>query len=141
MAIDLPYGVTLPPRRGSPTEEAELDREQAELQEIEVRALRNKERSRDPIGELFGGKICRRDHSFWFIQYRGLPVTVTHYYPDKNVALDVFQTIGPDEAREIAFKRQAFKAENIRYGALDYAMDVAALLPQIKAKLWPFGGK
>jgi hypothetical protein len=142
MAIEQkPYGVTLKPRRSLPTEEAELEREVAELQEIEVKRLRNIERHRDPIGEVFDGKICRRNHSFWFIQYRWMPVTVSHYYPDKNVALDVFQTIGPDERREIAFKREAFKAEGIRYAALDYSMDVADILPQITKKLWPFGGK
>jgi hypothetical protein len=139
MAIDAPYGVTLPPRRSLPTEEAELERELAELDEIQRKNLRAKERARDPIAELFGGKFCILNKCFWFIDYQSAPVRVHRYYPDKNVAVDVFPVIGPEETREIAFKRVAFKRERIRYGALSYAMDVAQLLPQIEhVRLWPF---
>lgn len=142
MAIDQPYGITLRPKRTLPVEEAELEQEKAELQEIELKRLRNEERHRDPLGELIDARICRRHHAFWNIAYKGLPVTVTHYYPDKNVAIDVFQVIGVAEKREIEFKRQAFKNEGIRYGALDFYMDVSALLPQIKkVTIWPFSKK
>lgn len=142
MATDLPYAVTISPRHKRPTEEAELERELAELQEIEGRQIQNIEKHRDLIGEVFDGKVCRRNYSFWFIKKMDQMITTTHYYPDKNVAIDVFQIIGPEEKKEIAFRREAFKKEGIRYGALDYSMDVSELLPQIsKVKLWPFSKK
>ena len=100
------------------------------------------ERHRDPIAELLGSKICRRNHSFLFIQHRGLALRVSHFFPDKNIALDVFETIGPNEQQEITFKRQALRTEGVKYAALDYSMDVAEILPQVnKLKLWPFGRK
>lgn len=141
MAIDRPWATTLPPKRTLPREEAELESELAELQEIEVKQERNRQRHADPIGELISAKLCKRNQRFWFIQYQGSSVSVTHYYPEKNVAIDVFEFIGPVEAREVAFKRAAFKAEGIRYAAIDWAVsDVAEILPQItKMKLWPFG--
>lgn len=138
MAIDKPWGTTLPPKRHVKNEEAELDRELAEIQQIEVRRIRNEERHRDPIGDLIGAKLCQRNKSFWFIQYRSSSITATHFYPEVNVAIDVFETIGPNEKKEIDFKRSAFRVEGIRYAALDYSMEASELLPQIKkVRLWP----
>ena len=47
-----------------------------------------------------------------------------------KTAVDVFEMIGPTEEREIEFKKQVFKENGIRYGALDFSMQLADLLPQ-----------
>lgn len=136
------YGITLSPRRTRPSEEAELEQEQAELQSIRDKAAREAELHRDFIGELIDAKVCKRNHPYWFIVRNGFPIQTTHFYPEKKIAVDVFEVIGPEQKREIAFKREAFEREGIRYGAIDFYMDVADLLPQIaKVKLWPFSRK
>lgn len=138
MAIEKPWGITLDPRRTLSREEAELDSEIAELQAIEVKRIRAENKARDPIGELIGAKICKRNESFWFITFNGLPVSVTHFYPEKNTAIDVFQVIGVQERREIEFKRRAFREEGLKYAALDYSMEVSELTSQLKNRsLWP----
>lgn len=143
MAIDAAYGVTLPPRQNLRGEAAELAGELAEIEQIELSRLRNAEKHRDKIGEVFGGKICKLNHSFWFVlNWHGQPITVNRYYQDKNVAVDIFQLIRPSDRAEIEDKRRALAAEGIKYAAIDYTdTELASLLKQImgKVKLWPFG--
>ncbi len=127
-----PVGVTLPPRSFQMTQdESEFMTEQARF-DRDMTAINEMKRSqRDQIGELIGGTYYYQNKPFASVLYRGVVVTVSRWYPQRQVAIDIFKDIGETERHEIAFKRQAFHDLGVRYGVLSYSSDLAALLPQI----------
>lgn len=86
----------------------------------------------DPVGEMLGCTYFIQNRPFP-IQYMGHSVSVTRFYPEKNVAVDVFEEMGFVQKREIAFKRAVFKRSGVAYAALScWADELGDLLHQVK---------
>lgn len=133
------------PRRPLPADSAEAEaarenEEQArELAKLEAKRQANE----DQIGKVFEGR--------WFITEWTDPIlafpdfgqlSVSRFYPETGVAVDIFKAIGEWETRLIEAKRKAFREREaeyggkkikVRYGALDWSMPLANLLPQLEA--------
>ncbi len=98
-------------------------REQQDLERIrELQRIQ-----RDQIGELIGATYYIQDKYFGMSS----SLSVSRYYPQRKVAIDIFKSLTDADKMEIAEKRIIFKKMGIRYGALTYDSDLAALLPQI----------
>lgn len=130
ISSEKPYGVVIAPHAASGdervlvSESAKLDADRAMVREL--RGLHH-----DPIGEQFGGRYYRQNFSFPEVSWRGRPVEVLRFYPDRGVALDVFETFDETNRDEVAFKRALFPRRGIRYVALQWSDDVTEVLAQI----------
>lgn len=104
------------------------ERQRADLARIDAW---NKDR-RDKIGEFLKAGAVRFNETWAHLRDRsGRTITVSKFYPALNVAVDVFPSIGSTEEIEIADKRRIFAKVGVRYGALDYSMELAELIPQV----------
>lgn len=133
-----------PKRAPDPSsQEAEARQEQAEYAVDQQKIEQRKKEQEDQVGTLLGSK--------YFIQQwtdpilldtdRNIQMTVSRFYPEVNVAMDIYPFIGPDEKRDIELKRKIF-SENpathagikikVRYGALSYSDPLANLMPQLE---------
>lgn len=124
--------------------EAEAMRENEEFARDQGKLDAQKKAQDDKIGALLGGK--------WFVTEWTDPIlhhpvlnwqmTVSRFYPEIGVAVDIFPQIGVNEKEGIDLKRLLFKKYEatygdkkikVKYGALSYADPLANLLPQLEA--------
>lgn len=127
--MDKPYGAVLPPAHLRPRTSAEEEMDAEALEAAEIRHALEKRR-RDVIGEQIGATYHWTDKTFPVL-YRGAAICVSRWYPERNAAVDIFKTIGPEEKAEIAFKRKTFPKMGIRYAALSYASELSELNAQL----------
>jgi hypothetical protein len=120
--MEKPCAVIVPPRAERPdsqgallmSETARLDADRAMIRELQ-------NSTRDQIGEQFGGRYYKTHYLWWNRVYKGQPIEVTRYYPDRSVAVDIFKVIEKEEQAEIDFKRALFPKIGVRYAALSEA--------------------
>lgn len=85
----------------------------------------------DPVGEMLKCTYYIQNKSFP-MTYMGGGVSVTRFYPERNVAIDVFEEMKEPVKREIAFKRGVFKRSGVAYAALScWADELNDLFKQI----------
>jgi len=132
--MEKPLGVIVSPRPISPDKAeflSEIERRKAD--EAMIQELKSLDR--DEIGEQFKGRYYKTFFLFWDITFRNKTLEVTRYYPDRGVAIDIFESIGSTEQEEIDFKRSALKKQGVKYAALSYASDLSEILSQIGTDL------
>ena len=130
-----PFGVFVE-RHNRSADRHELELTEELREELRDRARLNARRALqvkpDPVGEMLECTYFVQNKPFP-MSYQGRSVSVTRFYPEKNVAVDVFETKGPVERREIAFKRAVFKRSGVAYAAMScWADELGDLLRQVK---------
>lgn len=126
-----------------PTSEEAVDaKEMQEAFDAEQKRQAKAKESEDKIGALIGGAWWIQNWTAPCLAHPVLPqMTVTRFYPDAFVAVDIFTHVADWERKIIAYKREQFKNNEVehggkkgkvRYGALSYADPLAALLPQLE---------
>lgn len=119
--------------------------EALEAQELaESRARLQRQTQEDKIGALIGGKMFVTNWTDPILLHpiAGAQLSVSRYYPEVGIAVDIFPYLGEIQAREIQFKRRAFKESaahhagqeiHVKYAALSYSDQLASIIPQIEA--------
>lgn len=128
------------PKRPRPAEQASEEmqdaKDQAEIQKAQTK------KEQDQIGAMFEGGwyITNWTDPILNIPEVGPQMSVSRFYPESWVAVDIFSHIGPWEEKIIAVKRKQFKENDatfggkkhhVKYGALQWSDDLASLLPQL----------
>ena len=129
-----------PHKRKASIEESEEMIDQADQAEIQSKIAKTPE---DQIGQIVNGNRYFTNWTFPILNIpeMGPQMSVSRFYPEVFVAVDIFKHIGEHEKKIIAAKRQAFKNNKVtyghdtkraRYGALEWSDPLANLLPQLE---------
>lgn len=140
-----PAATMRPPKKGAPSGSAEAEdaKDNLELAQDLARAEERRKSKEDQIAKVFDGKwfITEWTDPILVVPELGGQLSVSRFYPEANVAVDIFKSIGEWEQRVIAAKRKAFKEKEaeyggqkirVRYGALDWSMPLSNLAPQLE---------
>ncbi|SRR5216684_1386922 len=126
------------------SQEAEIERENREYAEAQAKRIARESELEDKVGALIGGKyfITNWTDPILLQSDSRVQMSVHRFYPEVGVALDIFPMIGPWERSQVEAKRKLFKENTanyggqpvkVRYAALDYAMPLANMIPQLEA--------
>lgn len=129
------------PKRPRPADAQATEDMQDAADQAEIQAKAAK-KAQDSIGEMFSGSwfITNWTDPILNVPEMGPQMSVSRFYPEAWVAVDIFTHIGPWEERVIALKRKLFKENDatfggtkhrVKYGALQWSDDLASLLPQL----------
>jgi hypothetical protein len=118
-------------------------REAQEVLEAEQKRQAYIKESEDKIGALIGGSWFISNWTNPILAHPTLPqLSVSRFYPESFIAVDIFTYLGDWEKNLVAYKRKQFKEleieyagkkGHVRYGALSYADQLASLVPQLES--------
>ena len=125
------------------SEESEIDRENREYIEDRGKIDAKAKANEDKIAQLLAAQWFVTDQTFPFLRHNvtGNQMSVSRFYPQVGVAVDIFVYMGDWEKQIIEQKRKLFKENDaelngkptrIKYGALSYSDPLANLLPQLE---------
>lgn len=106
----------------------EQTQEESEKRAAAARLERSKITNTNKVARMLTGVTYMiENHSFPFLVFKGNPLMVSEYYPELRIAVDKFMEYSDSDKMVVAFKRQQFKKNKIKYGHLTPERSLADL--------------